>query len=148
MIARTPGRTALAVVAVLVAIASFGLGTSMSYDLAGGRSTPATRTADEISAALSKGASDPLHVYVTSHDTLAAAQLQRLRERLAGVDGVSTVSQPVLTRDRRGALIDVALRHGPITKAAMDVVRGPVRDAAHDSAPAGAVALVGGTAAT
>src|SRR5215218_5130739 len=91
MIARTPGRAALAVVAVLVALASFGLGTSMSYDLAGGRSTPATRTADEISAALSRGASDPLHVYVKSHDTLAAAQLRPLRERLAGVDGVSTV---------------------------------------------------------
>jgi len=146
-IARTPARAALAVIALLVALASFGLGTSMSYDLGGGRSTAATRTADEISAALSKGAGDPLHVYVKSADPLAASRLAPLRQRLARVDGVSAVARPVLAADRRGARIDVALRHGPLTTAAMDVVRGPLRDAAHSAAPAGASAMVGGTAA-
>jgi putative drug exporter of the RND superfamily len=149
MIARTPGRAALAVVAVLVALASFGLGTTLSYDLAGGRSTPATRTADEISAALSRGASDPLHVYVKSDDAvLTTGRLAPLRERLAEVDGVSAVSRPALTADRHGARIDVALGYGSVTTAAMDAVRGPLRESAHGAAPAGATAMVGGTAAT
>jgi RND superfamily putative drug exporter len=63
------------------------------------------------------------------------------------VEGVSMVAQPVLTPDRDGARIDVALEHGPVTKAAMDVVRGPLRDAARAAAPAGATTMVGGTSA-
>jgi RND superfamily putative drug exporter len=147
-IARTPGRTALAVVAVLVALSSFALGTKMTYEQGGGLSTPATRTADEISAVLSKGASDPQEVYVkAATSALSAARLQPLRERLSRADGVSAVGHPVLTPDRRGARIDVALEDGPFTRAAMDAVRGPVRRAARDAAPAGSTVMVGGTAA-
>jgi putative drug exporter of the RND superfamily len=147
-IAHTPGRAALAVVALLVVLSTFALGTRMSYDLSAGPSTAATRTADEISAVLSKGASDPQTVYVkASGGTLTAAQLTPLRERLAGVDGVSAVAQPVLTADRSGARIDVALADAPYTEAAMNVVGGPVREAAHAAAPAGTTAMVGGTAA-
>jgi putative drug exporter of the RND superfamily len=146
-IARTPGRTALAVVAVLVLLSTFAVGTSMSYDLSGGPSTPATRTADEIAATLSEGARDPQQVYVRASSPLTASQLEPLRERLAHVDGVSAVGQPVLTPDRRGARVDVALEHDSLTRAGMDVVRGPLRDAAHAAAPAGAGAMVGGTAA-
>ena len=147
-IARTPGRVALAVVAVLVILSTFALGTKMSYDLGGGRSTPATRTADEISAALSEGARDPLHVYVdASTGTLTPGSLAPMRARLAHVHGVSAVSEPVLTPDRRGARIDVALKSNPISKSSMDVARGPLRDAARSAAPDGATTLVGGTSA-
>jgi RND superfamily putative drug exporter len=149
-IARTPGRAALIVTVALVALSTIAVGTQMSYDMAGdgGTSTPATRTADEISATLSKGASDPQHVYVkSSRDGLTVAQLQPLRERLAQTDGVSAVAQPVLSADRRGARVDIALEHGPVTAAAMDVVRGPVRDAARAAAPEGTRTMVGGTSA-
>jgi putative drug exporter of the RND superfamily len=147
-IARTPGRAALAVTAVLVVLASFAIGTKMSYDVSGGPSTAATRTADEIAAVLSKGASDPLHVYVKhTAGSLSAAQLQPMRERLAAAHGVSAVAEPVLTADRHGAQIDVALKAGPVTKAAMDAVRGPVHDAVRTTAPAGATTMVGGTSA-
>ncbi|HKE80113.1 MAG TPA: MMPL family transporter [Solirubrobacteraceae bacterium] len=147
-IARTPGRTALAVVAVLVLLSSFAIGTKMSYDMGSGPSTAATRTADEISATLSKGASDPLHVYVKS-DTgkLTAAELAPMRARLAATHSVSGVAQPVMSADGRGAEIDVALKAAPMTKAAMDAVRGPVRDAVRTTAPAGAETMVGGTSA-
>jgi RND superfamily putative drug exporter len=147
-VARTPGRAALAVIAALVVLSTFALGTTMSYDQGRGTPTAATRTADEISAALSKGASDPLHVYVeSSGQPLSAAQLQALRARLAGVRDVGAVGRPVMTPDRRGAQVDVALKDGPLTKAAMDVVRGPLRDAAHGAAPVGATTMVGGTSA-
>src|SRR5215213_2014759 len=146
-IARGPGRAALAVTAVLIVLATFAAGTTMSYDLGGGPATPATRTADEIAATLSEGASDPQHVYVKSSAGLTAAQLQPLRRALARVDGVATVGRPVLTPDRHGARIDLALAHRPISRAAMDVARGPLRDAAHAAAPAGTTAMVGGTSA-
>ena len=96
-IARRPGRAALVVIAVLVALSTVALGTRMSYDLGSGPSTAATRTADEISAVLSKGASDPLHVYVRSTTgTVSPAQLEPMREHLTAVRGVGAVSRPVL----------------------------------------------------
>jgi RND superfamily putative drug exporter len=147
-IARSPRRAALAVIAVLVVFASFAVGTGLSYDLGSGPSTPATRTADEISAVLSKGAADPQHVYIkAANGTLTTARLAPLRASLEHVDGVSVVGRPVLTPDRHGAQIDLALKDSPMSKAAMDVVRGPLREAAHTNTPAGTTAMVGGTAA-
>jgi RND superfamily putative drug exporter len=147
-IARTPGRAALAVIAVLVVLSTVALGTRMSYDVRGGPSTAATRTADEISAALSKGASDPLHIYVkATGGALTAAQLEPMRRRLTAVPGVSAVGAAALSSDRHGAQVDVALKAGPVTKAAMDVVRGPLREVTRTSTPAGATAMVGGTSA-
>jgi RND superfamily putative drug exporter len=147
-IARAPGRTAVAVVALLVVLSTFALGAKMSYDLDSGPATAATRTADEIAAALSKGAADPQVVYVRAQSgTLTVARLAPMRERLAHIQGVSAVAQPVLAGDRRGARIDVALKDAPLTKTAMDLVRGPIRTAAHEQAPAGTTAMVGGPSA-
>jgi RND superfamily putative drug exporter len=148
-VARSPGRAAFAVTAALVLLATAALGTRISYDSTGGEpSTAATRTADRISASLSEGARDPLQVYVTSaSDAVSPEQLRPLRERLSAVDGVSAVGAPVLTSDRHGARIDVALEHGPFTRASMDLVRGPIRSEAHAAAPSEATAMVGGTPA-
>ena len=147
-IARTPGRIALALVAVLVTLSTFALATHMSYDLADGRATAATRTADQISAAFSAGARDPLRVYVDKRTgTLTPAELEPLRTELANVDGVTEVGRPLLSPDRHGAVVEVVLKAGPVTKEAMDVVRGPLRATAHDAAPAGTTVMVGGTSA-
>jgi putative drug exporter of the RND superfamily len=149
-IARTPGRTALAVIALLVVFSTLALGTTMSYDQGegDGSSTPATRTADAIAGTFSEGASDPQQVYVNSSTgTLTAAEIEPLRERLGRVDGVSAVGQAGLAPDERAARVDVALDDGPFTKDAMELVRGPLRDAAREAAPAGTTTLVGGTAA-
>jgi RND superfamily putative drug exporter len=149
-IARTPGRTALGVTALLVVLATFGLGTTMSYDQAEGSRppTPATRTADAIAATFSNGASDPQHVYVrSSSGMLTKAQLEPLRERLDRVAGVSAVGQAELSPERKAARVDVSLKDGPFTKDAMQVVKGPLRNVARDAAPAGTTTLVGGTTA-
>jgi RND superfamily putative drug exporter len=146
-IARRPGRAALAVTIVLVAMATMATGTKMNYDLSSGPSTAATRTADEIAAALPKGASDPQHVYVRSRRPLTVAQLEPLRRRLAHVHGVGSVSTPVLTTDHRGARIDLALTVAATTKTAIDIARGPLRTAAHEGTPADAHAMVDGNAA-
>jgi RND superfamily putative drug exporter len=148
-IARSPGRAALAVTAALVLLSTLALGTQMSYDLDdSGPSTAASRTADRISASLSEGARDPQQVYVKSDSgALTLEQLRPLRQGLAATDGVSAVGPPVLTPDRRGARIDLALDDGPYTEAAMDLVRGPVRETTRELAPAGTTAMVAGTSA-
>ena len=148
-IARTPGRAALAVTAVLVVLATLALGTNMSYDqrAEGGPSTPASRTADEIAGTFSKGASDPQQVYVQSSGRLTAEAVEPLRAGLEKVEGVSAVGEAQLSADRHGARVDVALKADPYTADAMELVSGPLRDAARDSAPAGTTTLVGGTAA-
>jgi putative drug exporter of the RND superfamily len=149
-IARTPGRAALAVTALLVALSTFAFGMTMSYDQGEGSGprTPATRTADAIADAFSKGASDPQQVYVrSSGGTLTAAQVEPLRERLGRVAGVSAVGQAELAPDQQAARVDVALKDGPFTKDAMQVVQGPLREVAREAAPAGTTTLVGGTAA-
>jgi putative drug exporter of the RND superfamily len=147
-IARAPGRTAFAVIAVLIALSSFALGTTMSYEQGndGGPSTPATRTADQIAATFSTGAGDPQQVYVRSGRELTAQRLDPLRQQLAVIDGVAGVGEAELTPDRRGARVDVALEHEPATEAAMQLARGPLHDVAEDAAPAGAATLVGGSA--
>jgi RND superfamily putative drug exporter len=145
-IARTPGRFALAVVAILVVISTFAIGTKMSYDLGEGRATTATRTADQITSAFSAGARDPLHVYVDKKTgTLTAAELKPLQAKLAKVQGVTEVGQPVLSPDRHGAVVEVVLKAGPVTQEAIDVVDGPLRHTAHDAAPAGTTVMVGGS---
>jgi putative drug exporter of the RND superfamily len=148
-IARTPGRAALAVTALLVVLSTFAFGTTMSYDQGerSGPPTPATRTADAIADSFSKGASDPQQVYLSaSSGTLTAAQLEPLRERLARVAGVSAVGQAELAPNRRAARVDVALQESPFTKDAMQVVQ-QLRELAPDAAPAGTTTLVGGTTA-
>jgi RND superfamily putative drug exporter len=149
-IARTPGRAALGVTALLVALSTFAFGMTMSYDQGegSGPQTPATRTADAIADTFSKGASDPQQVYLrTTSRTLTTAQLEPLRERLGQIAGVSAVGQAELAADQQAARVDVALEDGPFTKDAMQVVQGPLREVARDTAPAGTTTLVGGTAA-
>jgi putative drug exporter of the RND superfamily len=149
-LARKPGRAAIGVTALLVVLSTFAFGMSMSYDQGrdSGAQTPATRTADAIAGTFSEGASDPQQVYVrAAARTLTASQLEPLRQRLGRVAGVSAVGEAALAPGGRGARVDVALKAGPYTQAAMDVVRGPLRTAARDARPAGTTTLVGGTAA-
>jgi RND superfamily putative drug exporter len=147
-ISRRPGRFALAVTVALVALAGVALGTKMDYDLSsGGPATAATRTADEIAASLPRGATDPQQVYVRSARPLSPEALEPMRDRLARVDGVGRVAAPVLTEDRRGATIDLALDVDSTSRRGMAIARGPLRNAAHAAAPAGSTAFVAGNAA-
>jgi putative drug exporter of the RND superfamily len=147
-VARRPGRIALATLAALVALAAGAYGVTMSYDLGGDApSTEAARVTDAISAALPRGAVDPQRVYVRADHPMTAADLRPLEGRLAAVDGVGLVRPAVLSADRRAAEVDVELTMESTTRRALDIARGPLREAARAGAPAGAAALVGGTAA-
>jgi putative drug exporter of the RND superfamily len=144
-VVRRPAAVAASSVAFLALLAAGGVGAKVAFDLGGEESdTRATRVADEIAEVLPQGATDPVQVYVESGRPLTAGALQPLATQLADVEGVGSVSAPTLAADRRVALIDVSLNHEADSNAAMEVVRGPIREIARSSAPADAEVLVGG----
>jgi putative drug exporter of the RND superfamily len=148
LVARRPAVVATATVTLLGVLALGVVGVKMNYDLGNGApNTESTRVADEINRSLPRGVTDPQHVYVTSASQLNPGELQPMRVALAGVIGVGQVSRPVISRDGHAADIELALNYDSTTKRAMNTARGPLRRAAHDNAPRGSEALVGGTAA-
>jgi RND superfamily putative drug exporter len=148
LVARRPALVATSTVVLLAVLAAGATGVRMNYDLGSGAPhTESTRVADEINRSLPRGVTDPQHVYVRSASRLVKGELQPLRAALAKVSGVGQVSQPVLSRDGRAADVEVALDFDSTTKRAMSTASGPLRQAAHGTAPPGSEALVGGTAA-
>jgi RND superfamily putative drug exporter len=147
IVARHPARVALASTGLLAILALGAVGVRMNYDLrANADGTESARVEDEITRALPRGATDPQVVYVRGSRPLDQGALQGMADRLGAVAGVDEVGEPVLTRDRRAAQIPLVLAYNSATSKAMDIAAGPLRDAAHQAAPPGAEALVGGNA--
>jgi putative drug exporter of the RND superfamily len=145
LVARRPGRVAAASAAVLVVLGFGALGVRMSYDLGGEpKGTESARVADEIAASLPRGATNPVRVYVRSDRPLNAGDLQPMGRRLASIEGVGDVSNPLLARNGRAAQIEVTLATRATTNDALRLVGGPIRKAA---TPAGSEAMVGGLSA-
>ncbi|MYU22962.1 MMPL family transporter [Streptomyces sp. SID8352] len=150
LIVRRPFAALLLCVALLGALAAGLSGIRMDFGQTSGDSgTPAAATAAEIARALPAGVSDPATVYVTADGggTLAADTLRPLSTALAGVDGVGSVAEPVLSEDRSAARVDLYLDADSATQKARDLVSGPVRDTVAAHTPDGTEAHVGGTAA-
>ncbi|MCP2289388.1 MMPL family protein [Nocardia amikacinitolerans] len=74
-------------------------------------------------------------------------ELLGYRTALAQVPGVGAVGEPLLSADGTIANFQVTLADAPESDAALDTVRGPLRTAAHEAAPAGTTAAVGGISA-
>jgi putative drug exporter of the RND superfamily len=144
-VARRPAAVAAVATSFLVILSVGAVGAKLAFDVGGKKAdTQANRVADEIAAVVPRGATDPVRVFVEDDKPLNAASLGALTERLANVDGVGAISPPAFAADGRVAELDLSLTHEADSNAAMDRVRGPIRDIAHESAPAGAQVLVGG----
>jgi RND superfamily putative drug exporter len=78
---------------------------------------------------------------------LATDRLAAYRSELVAVPGVGSVAQPSLSADRTVADFQVTLTANPQSTAALDTVRGPLRETAHRAAPPGTSAYVGGITA-
>jgi RND superfamily putative drug exporter len=134
---------------VLILLALGALRFHPTFDLASG-SMPKTAESRVALRALERGlppgATDPTDVYLRSDSgrPLSGGALGGYRARLGSVDGVGTVSRPKLSDDRRVADFSVTLDSAPESDRALTVVKGPLRDMAHNAAPAGTTALVGG----
>jgi RND superfamily putative drug exporter len=148
-VAHRSARIALVGTGVLVALSLAAVGGKMSYDLGSlPESAKAQQVQEQIDRILPKGVTDRQEIYVSSPTPLTAAALEPMRERLARVDKVGQVSEPVFADGGRAAQIDVALTISSVTSQALDLAGegGPLRTAAHEAAPPGATAMVGGNA--
>jgi RND superfamily putative drug exporter len=145
--ARRPALFAAAAGAVLVLLALGALRFNASFDLTSG-STPSTAESQValkgLTRGLPPGATDPTDVYVASDARLDTNALAAYRSRLAAVDGVGSVGQPQLSKDGTAAQLAVTLQDAPESDRALSVVGGQLRRVAHEAAPAGSKALVGG----
>jgi RND superfamily putative drug exporter len=148
-ISRRPARVALLGTSVLAVLAVAATGVKMSYDIGSGpKSAKSVQVQQAINRVLPKGVTDEQQIYVSSPHPLTPASLQPMRRRLANVEDVGQVSQPAIVDHGHAAEIDVALTIDATTSKALKLAEagGPLRTAAHESAPAGATAMVAGQA--
>ncbi|HEX6468120.1 MAG TPA: MMPL family transporter [Streptosporangiaceae bacterium] len=148
-VGRRPAITALASGIVLLALASMALGLKADYDFQAGapQNTESAKALKDLRSALPAGLTSPTEVYLQGNAKLDRAELQRYEQTLARADGVGQVSPPQLNPDGTVAKYTVILKLNPNSNDAISLVKGPLRDTAHQNAPPGTRALVGGTTA-
>lgn len=146
---RRPAVFALASGLVMAVLAVFALGFNPSFDFNSSlpddvESTEALETFQDHFAA---GQADPAPVLLVAEEgELDPATLPDFQQALEAADGVASVQPGQMSEDGRAAAFSVVLEHDPVSDEAMADVKGPIRSAAHDAAPDGTEALVGGTA--
>jgi RND superfamily putative drug exporter len=104
---------------------------------------------DTLMTAFSAGASDPSHIYLATKDgsKLDATGFGDYVSQLGKVPGVAqVVPKPNLSADGTTADFTVMLKNAPATNAAIDSI-GKLRTTAHEAAPQGTQAYVGGITA-
>ncbi len=151
-IARRPAVWAVVSALFMGALALGALGYKANFDLAGS-SLPKDKESivwqDNLEKGFPAGTTDPTFVYLTStgDQPLAAGQPAAFRKQLESVDGVGSVAAPRVSRDGTTAAYSVVLTDPPASEKALGTVKDQLRPTAHDDAPAGTEALVGGTTA-
>ena len=149
---RHPARFAAVSGIVMAALAIAAFSFRPTFDLSSGstaKSSESTVWQKNLQDASSAGATMPSQVMLQSTDgaKLTQAELDSYQGTLAKVPGVAQVSTPYPNGTGTVALYSVTLNHDPSSSAAIATVKGPLRTTAHQAAPAGTSALVGGTTA-
>jgi RND superfamily putative drug exporter len=145
---RRPGTFAIASGLLMAVLALFALQFNPSFDFTASlpddvESTEALETFQEHFAA---GASEPVPVILVSEDdTLDQSELEGYRAALEDADGVAQAFPGQPSEDGTAAQFSLVLEDDPASDAALEAVKGPIRDAAHGAAPEGTTAYVGGT---
>ena len=147
---RHPVRFAIVSGLVLAALAVLAFGFRPTFDLSD-TGVPATAESsvalETLQKGLPPGATDPTTVFLrsTGGGTISEADQAAFGTALGEATGAAQVSPPFPSPDGNTVVYSVVLDDDPTSDASMDNVAGPIRDTAHDSAPDGTEALVGGT---
>ncbi len=156
--ARRPAVVAGLSAGVMIALALGTLGMKIDYDAFGQLpdDTESARAVRDLQSGFPAGALNPTMVFVRSDNgaPLSQPELQQYAATLAKVPGVGSVlpaaadgSLALLNQDKTVAQINVVLADAPYSNASLDLVDGPLKNAAHAEAPDGTTALVGGVSA-
>lgn len=147
-VGRRPGATALVSGGVMAVLAVFALSFNPSFDFNSSlpKGVESTEAMNEFQEHFSAGAAEPVPVLVDAADaTPSPDQLAAFKSALGEAKGVDKVDGPVPSKDGKAFQYYLTLADDPVSDAAQDNVAGPIRDAAHDAAPEGTEAYVGGT---
>lgn len=146
-----PFRTALASGGVMAILAVFALGFSPSFDFTSSlpKGVESTEALQRLEKGLPPGATDPTTVILrsTNGQAFTGEQLTEFGATLGKAKGVAMVAPGVPSKDGQTAIFSAILAEDPGSDPAMDLMRDSVRPTAHDAAPAGSRAYVGGTTA-
>lgn len=95
---------------------------------------------------LPAGSTNPSTVLMrsTEGEKLEQKEMTAYLNSLKKVEGVGSVTRSQLSKDGETAEFSVVLTADPVGSKAMDIVRGPLRTTAHEAAPSGTEAKVGG----
>jgi RND superfamily putative drug exporter len=100
---------------------------------------------DRLKDAFPAGAVDPVKLIATSDQRLSRDDIAALAQRVDAVPGVGAVTPPELAHDGRTARMQALLDRAPNDSDGLDLVEGPIRDAAHATGNDRIRVLVGGT---
>ncbi len=146
LVGRRPGVVLAGGVLLLGAAASGLAALHPSYDpirqLPSG--TESGRAFRDLSTGFPAGALSPTIVYLHAGVPLDGQQVAAFTARLAAVPGVAAPLAPQSSVDGRTVAVPVVLSAAPYSPDAMNLVAGPLRDAARRAAPSGTGVLVGG----
>jgi len=136
-------------VLVLLAIGSLSLKPTFDLSSAGIPSNAESTTAlTTLEKGFPPGETDPTLVYLhATSGTLTTAEVTSYGARLKALPGVGLVGSPVTSKDGATAQFSLFLTQNPESTAAVNLVKNQLRPGAHAAAPAGTLALVGGTTA-
>ncbi|WP_245819524.1 MMPL family transporter [Rhodococcoides yunnanense] len=150
VIARRPGVVAGVVGVILVVLAVFSSGYTSTYNTLDElpASTSSQQAFNTLNQSFPAGALSPTQIYVTGEGPVNQQVLGAVATDVSQVDGVSSVAPPRISQDGTAAVITVVLQDDPYSNDALDLVGGPVRDAAHSAAVPGTEVLVGGQTST
>ncbi|MCW2756683.1 MAG: hypothetical protein JWO46_429 [Nocardioidaceae bacterium] len=135
---------------VLAILAVFAFGFNPNFDLGDSGSAKDVESAvalKTLQKGLPAGATDPTSILLTSTDgsPLDATDLTSFAAAVGKAKGVAQVAPGVPNKAGSTATFTVVLDQDPTSDASLANVKGPIRTAAHEAAPEGTEALVGGT---
>ena len=144
-IGRRPGRMALIVSPLLIALAAGALFFNADYNISNQlpTNTESAKGFTALKQSFPAGALNPTEVYVVGGAAKNSVELSRIAKRLSAVKGVAKVAPAQPSRDGQATVISLELKTSPYDNAALDLAVGPLRRAAHAGAKPGTV-LVGG----
>jgi RND superfamily putative drug exporter len=144
-VGRRPLVTAVASGIVLLGLAAATLGFKADYDFNAGQ--PQTTESAKAQKDIPQGLTSPTEVYVKGTGPLDKPAVEKFQQTLAHANGVGQVEPAQFNGNGTVAKIGVVLKLNPSSNQAIDLVKGPLRDTAHQNAPPGTTVLVGGNTA-
>ena len=147
-VGKRPGAIALASGGALAVIAIFSLGFNPSFDFASSlpKGVESTEALEVFQDHFSAGAAEPVPVLLDADGAdVSESDLAAYKTALGEAKGVDAVQGPLPSEDGTAYQYFLTLSDDPVSDAAQDNVAGPIRDLAHEAAPDGTEAYVGGT---